>query len=259
MGMLSWITGTGAAPAVEHPRNGSMVEQRWSRSGVYLIRALYPLDRLRLRFQLASMLGRETLEAMHAVMSIAAGVEDMKATNMRQIYDALRKVLARGEPLDRAAVERACGDLWAKAQGYLLEVMPDENVLDLGEFMIKTRPLLAAIAPVLGAIEPDAAMDIVRWMLIVRENGGAGLYVRDQPMKDERQINAIVPHDEIEGLAWWALLFNIRPFTPAGESTSPFPGQSPKDAAPTARTRSTPGPTGVSSTSTTSRPPKSTR
>lgn len=245
-----WIIGAGEPAPVQHPPGGQVVTQRWSRSGIYMVRALRPMDRMQLRFMLAAMLGREVLAAMHDVMVLAAANDEVNATNMRRIYDALRNMVARGEPVDRQAVERAAGELWAVAQRKILEVMPDEQQLDLTAFLQKTRPYLAAIAPALGAIDSDMAMDIVRKMLIVQREGGSGLYVRDQPCKDEATINALVPHDEIETIAWWALLLNLRPFTHAGASTAPSSGQPQEGQGSKGPTRSPAGRSTASSTST---------
>jgi hypothetical protein len=254
-----WLTGTGEPPP--RPANtggpqGITVVHRWARHGDYTIRALRPMDSFAMRLQLASMLGRDLLACVHDVMQLAATGDAVEGVNFRAIWGALRAYVAQGNPPDREVVREAAGELWKASLRKVYEVMPEEAELDLPAFLTRGKPFLAALAPVLAAIDPDVAMDIVRRLLIVKQDGGAGLYVRDQPCLNEGTINAIVPHEDLGGIIWWALLFNLHPFTAAARNTAPSSGRSGPGAASRGPTPSRPGPAGASATSTDTHPRK---
>lgn len=257
-----WVSGAGQAPEGEYPQ-GTMVLQHWSQSGEYTLRALGPMERFRLKFMLTGLLGAELLAAAHDLMVLAAAVEEPSAVNFRRIYDTMRRFAARGEPLDREAVSQAAGDLWEQALRRMYELMPEERVLDLPDFLGKTRRYFAALGPILSAVDDDKAMAVVRQLLLVRRDGGPGLYVRGRPCRDDDAVNALIPHDDLPAIAFWALLFNLRPFTHAGRSTAPSPGHPPKGNPPAppsrAPTPSTPGRATGSSTSTATPPNRSKR
>lgn len=253
---LRWTAGTGDPPPVPEARPHPVMG-RWMHSGMYSIRALEPFARLELKFRLASMFGRDLVAVAHALMSMAAAGEEPVRANFAELYKTARSYIARGEPGAAEAVKRAAGAVWDDAMRSLYTLMPDERELHLPDFVSRTRPYLAAIGPLLQAIDNEQAMDIVRHLLLVKPTSGAGLYVKDLPCKDEATINALVQHDDLEVIAFWALLFNLRPFSSAGASTAPSPGQSPRGQASTARTPSPPGRPGGSSTSTGGRRPGS--
>ena len=248
---LPWTTGTGNPPVVPQEVRPHPVQARWMHSGLYSIRALEPFARLELKFHLTTMLGRDMVAVATALMSIAAAAEEPVQLNMRELYLTARRYVSRGDPGAAEAVKAAAGAVWDDTMRALFTLMPDERELHLPDFVSRTRPYLQAIGPLLKAIEPAAAMEIVRILLLVSPTSGSGLYVKNEPCRDESLLNALVPHDDLEVIAFWALLFNLRPFTSAGSSTAPSPGQQAKGApASTARTPSPPGPRGASSTST---------
>ncbi len=249
---LPWTTGTGDPPKVPAEVRPHPVQAKWMHSGIYSIRALEPFARLELKFHLTTMLGRDMVAVATAMMSIAAAAEEPVQLNMRELYLTARQYVVRGDPGAAAAVKAAAGAVWDDTMRALFTLMPDERELHLPDFVSRPRPYLNAVAPLLKAIEHSQAMEIVRLLLLVRPESGSGLYVKNEPCKDESVINALVPHDDLEVIAFWALLFNLRPFTSAGSSTAPSPGQQGRAPAPgsTGRTPSPPGRPGGSSTST---------
>lgn len=228
MSILGWITGRGTPPAQTRGEQAaaaetSVVDHRWAKSGQYVLRALYPRDRFKLRMTLASMLGRELLGAMHDIMVLAA-TTPASAGDFAKIYAALRKYTAQGQMPDRKVVQDAAGELWKKALLEVYKVMPDTREMNLDKFLVDIRPYLATLKPVLGSIAPDTMLEIADHMLTVRTPGGSGLYVCDVPCRDGAAIDALVPHDEFEAIVWWALLFNLHPSTGDGPNTSRSPG-----------------------------------
>jgi len=224
-GLFSWLAraqeGTGALPKFAKDES-PMVMRRWSRSGRYAIRALGPFDALELRFRLASMLGRELLAALWDIAVLIAGTE-VGTVNYRKIYAALRLYTAQspnGLP-DRKAVQEAAGELYAEAIKRLHGVMPNEREVDLSAVMTAARPYFEIVGPALGAIEPSAAMEIAEFMLIVRREGGSGLYLSGEPVKTMDAANNLVPHEDVWPIVFWALLFNLRPFMPAASTAQP--------------------------------------
>jgi hypothetical protein len=225
MGLLSWIAqaseGVGGLPKFGKDET-PMVVRRWSRSGRYAIRALNPFDALELRFRLASMLGRELLAALWDIAVLVAGTE-VGTVNYRKIYAALRRYVAQnpsGLP-DRKAVQEAAGELYAEAIKRLHGVMPNEREVDLSAVMTAARPYFEIVGPALGAVEPAAAMEIAEFMLIVRREGGSGLYIGGEPVKSIDAANNLVPHEDVWPIVFWALLFNLRPFMPAASTAPP--------------------------------------
>lgn len=253
---LAWRAGAGDPPAPPEARPVA-VSGRWMTSGFYLIRALEPFGRLELKFMLAQMLGRDLVAVAHALMSIAAAGEEPVRANFADLYRTARSYIARGEPGAADAVKRAAGAVWDDAMRSLYTLMPDERELHLPDFVSRTRPYLAAIGPLLQALEREQCMEIVRRLLLVHPESGSGLYVKGEACRDERVINALVPHDDLELIAFWALLFNLRPFTCAGPSTAPSPGNQARGQPSTGRPPSPPGRPGGSSTSTPGRRPAS--
>lgn len=253
-----WAAGSGATPPVDYPQ-GHIVDNPWMRSGVYTIRALGPFDRFELKARLASMLGAELLGVAHDLMVMAVTVEGPSQANFRRIYEAMRKYAGRGEPLDRKVVAEAAGELWAEMLRRAAEMMPNERELDMQDFLTKSRPYFAAIGPIMSAMNASDLRDLAKHLLLVRPNNAAGLYVRDQPCRDTATIDAVVPHDDLPAILFWALLFNLRPFSHAGESTASSPGQQAQARPSGAPTPSRHGRVTASSTSTAGRPNKSTR
>lgn len=252
-----WNTGNGSPPEVEHPR-GRIVDNPWMRSGVYTLRALGPFDRFELKARLTSMLGAELLAVAHDLMVMAATAEEGPSrASFAKIYASLRAYAGRGEPVERKVIADAAGELWGDMLRRMYALMPDERELDMTDFLGKTRPYFAALGPIMAQINAQEMMEIVKHMLIVRPNNAAGLYVRDLPCKDRATIDAVVPHDDLPAIAFWALLFNIRPFSRAGASTGNSPGQHPPAPSSTARTPSQRGPATGSSTSTAGPRPRS--
>jgi hypothetical protein len=225
MGLFGWIgkaqAGEGALPKFGKDET-PIVVRRWSRSGRYAIRALNPFDALELRFRLASMLGRELTAALFDVAVLIAGTP-VGTINYRKLYAALRAYTAQnptGLP-DRKAIQDAAGELYAEAIKRLHGVMPNERELDLGDLMQTVRPYFELLGPTLGAIEPAAAMEIVRFMLLVPRDGGSGLYIAGEPVRTIEQANNLIPHEDVWPLAFWALLFNLKPFTRAASTAQP--------------------------------------
>lgn len=253
MGVLEWIRGSGKPPTQtraeqEAASKTAMVDHRWAKSGQYVLRALYPRDRFKLRMTLASMLGRELLGSIHDVMVLAATTE-ASAGDFGRIYQALRRYTASGNMPDRKVVQEAAGALWKNALRDMYRVMPDERVMNLDKFLVDIRPYLATLKPVLGAIEPDTMLEIADHMLTVRTPGGSGLYVCDVPCRDGAAIDALVPHDDLEAIIWWALLFNLHPSTGDGPSTSRSPDPQVQGPSQSGRTPSQTGRATGSSTS----------
>lgn len=225
MGLLSWITraseGEGALPKFGKD-DSPIVVRRWSRSGRYAVRALNPFDALELRFRLASMLGREMTAALFDVAVLIAGTP-VGSINYRKLYAALRAYAAQnptGLP-DRKAIQDAAGELYAEAIKRLHGVMPNEREVDLGDLLTTTRPYFELLGPALGAIEPAAAMEIVRFVLLVQRDGGSGLYIAGEPVRTIEHANNLIPHADVWPLTFWALLFNLKPFMPAASTAQP--------------------------------------
>jgi hypothetical protein len=252
-------SGVGEAPSRARP-NAVMPSKRWIEAGDYTYRALWPMDAFHLQFQLASLFGEQALVAAFDLLVMAAAADEPREVDFREAYAAVRGYLGghpEHMPLKMGLVRDKFGELWVKAMKRLYDIMPDEREMNIAAFIGESRPYFRAVAPLLAALDADAAMNIVRHMLHVRHPGGSGLYVRDQPCTDDSTINALVPDTDLPTISFVALLFNLRPFTEAGRTTNPSPGPPKASPAPTStgRTPSRPGGATASRTST-GGPPK---
>lgn len=241
MSIVGWLTGRGKAPAMSQAERDTieqmaMPEARWATSGQYTLYALSPTDRFRFRMTLASMVGAEMLAVVHDMLTLAAGSE-LATTDFSALWAALRRFTSSGAKPDRQVVQQAAGALWTKALRRLYEVMPDEREMHLGVFLTQVRPFLTAAAPLIASINRDTMEDLLLQMLVVKQGETTGLYVAEVPCRDKAALNAMVGEDDLEAIFWWALLFNLRPFTPAGSTTSPSPGRATTGNTPTGRTR----------------------
>lgn len=230
MGVLEWITGRGTAPAMKpaevEAASSTIVDNRWSRAGQYRLHALGPTARFRLRMTLASMIGGEMLACAHDLMTLAVGTEAANA-DYSKAARAFRAFLGSGSLPDRKALQKAAGDAWRAALRRAYQVMPaDQRQLDLAAFVRAVKPYMDAAGPIMSAIDPDTAVDIAHQMLIVKPGSSAGLYVADAAITRPAELDAMVPHDDLERIIWWALWFNLFPFTEAATNTSPSSGQS---------------------------------
>lgn len=254
MSVIGWLTGRGKAPPltreqIEAAAKDGVVETRWGRSGVYTYYALEPTGRFRLNMILASMVGGEMLAVIHDALVLAA-TTPLASSDFARIYQALRAYTRTGAPPDRKVVQQAAGELWAKALRKIYEVMPDEREMNLDVFLRDIRPYLSAAAPLLSAISADTMDQLLLDLLVVKPGETSGLYVSDVPCRDKGAINALVRHEDLDAIFWWALLFNLRPFSQAEPDTSRSPGQpAPTGSTRSGRTPSRPGPATGSSTS----------
>lgn len=255
LGIRNFLTGkqgVGEPPSAAR-QGASMPEKRWINAGQYTVRALWPMDAMKLQFQLASMFGEQVVIGAFDLMLLAAHADEPQGVDFRGLWGTLRAAAAGTAPMRPGLIRDAVGDTWRAAIKRFYDLMPEEREMRLPEFIAGARPYLEAIGPMLRAIDADAAMDIIRHMLIVKHAGGSGLYVYDQPCVDDSMINAMVPDQHLPTLAFAALLFNLRPFMEAGGTTAPSPGPPAGDHKSTAPTQSKRGGTTASSTNTNGR------
>ena len=255
LGLRNWLrNGEGEPPTTARP-GAVMPSKRWIEAGDYTYRALWPMDSMHLQFQLAGLFGEQVLVAAFDLL-VQAAADEPQGVDFREAWGEVRRYIGGGSPFRMDLVRAKAGAVWTKAMRRLYDIMPDEREMNLAQFIGTSRPYMRAVAPLLQALDADAAMAMVRHMLIVRHPGGSGLYVRDQPCTDDSTINALVPDTDLPTIAFVALLFNLRPFTEAGRSTDPPPGPKPNSGTSTARTPSRPGAATGSRTSTGGRPTK---
>lgn len=255
LGIRSFLAGRqGVGEAPSTARSGAVMPQkRWIVAGDYTLRALWPMDAMKLQFQLASMFGEQVVIGAFDLMLLAAHADEPQGVDFRGLWGTLRAAAAGTAPMRPGLIRDAVGDTWKAAIKRFYDLMPEERSMRLPEFIGAARPYLEAAGPLLRAIDPDAAMDIVRHMLVVKHVGGSGLYVRDQACTDDSMINALVSDEHLPTLAFAALLFNLRPFMEAGGTTAPSPGPPAGDPKSTAQTPSRRGGTTGSSTNTSGR------
>jgi hypothetical protein len=246
MGLLEWATGRGTPPAMtqaeQEASQSIVVVNRWARAGQYRLHALGPMARFKLRMMLASMVGGEMLACAHDLMTLAVGTEAAKA-DYSKAAQAFRKYLGTGGLPDRKALQAAAGDAWRAALRRVYSVMPaDMREMNLDQFIKQIKPYMDAAAPIMSAIDEERAEDIALQMLLVKPGKSAGLYVADVPVRSAEAIDALVPHDDYERIVWWALWFNLLPFTEAEANTSRSSGPTQgAGTAASARTPSAPG------------------